>query len=270
MIMDNLPIVRTSERALVRKCPQAWFWAYRMGLVVPDGLMSDHLWLGIGVHEALAQWYKKGKRRGRHPAQFFDEWAGDDIRYIRTYMDDEHREWYDEPKYEDAHELGFAMLENYVEEYGKDSDWEVLATEQPFKVKISRQGQPLAYFASRFDGVIRSAEDGQVYLLEHKTAGSIRTAYLDLDDQAGAYWAVASSVLREKGILGPKENIAGIIYNFLRKWMGDDRPQDEHGNYLNKDGSVSKKQPPPAFQRETVTRSPAESRTQMERLAAEV
>jgi Zierdtviridae exonuclease len=123
---------------------------------------------------------------------------------------------------------------------------------------------------STFDGVFRDEEDGRIYLMEHKTAGQIQLAYLDLDPQAGAYWAVAAPICRKQGWLGPGEVIAGIQYNFLRKTLPDDRPKNELGECLNKDGTVSKRQPPPAFVRHIVERAPEEARTEMELLADEV
>jgi len=227
---------------------------------------ADALWFGIGIHEALALWYLKGTKRGPHPADTFEAWAGDEINFARTYLD----ETFDEPVWVDAKELGIAMLEQYVDYYGKDSQWKIISVEQPFRVRIMYKGTPVAYFASRWDGVLLNLEDGQIYLLENKTAAQIVTAYLELDDQGGSYWAVASHLLRQQGILKPKEQIAGIIYNFLRKAMPDERPYNEDGQYLNKDGSVSKRQPPKLFHREPVERSPLEQRTQLERIADEV
>jgi hypothetical protein len=50
-----------------------------------------------------------------------------------------------------------------------------------------------------------------------------------------------------------------MLYTFLRKAKKDERPKDDKtGAYLNQDGSVSKKQPPPYFHRELVYRSEAE------------
>lgn len=227
---------------------------------------ADALWFGIGIHEALAQWYLKGKKRGPHPAETFDVWAGDEINFAKTYLD----ETFDEPVWLDAHELGIAMLEEYVSAYGKDSQWDIISVEQPFRVRITRQKRPVAYFASRWDGVLRDAGDGKIYLLEHKTAAQIVTAYLELDDQGGSYWAVASQLLRAKGILKPNDHISGIIYNFLRKAKPDDRPQNELGEFLNKDGSISKRQPPQPFVRTVVDRSPKEQATQLQRIADEV
>jgi len=266
---DTLPILTTSERSLFKKCPQAWWWRYREGLV-KRGEAPDALWFGIGVHEALAAWYLKGERRGPHPAETFDTWVGEEIRFIRASMAERDTEWYDEPQYEDARSLGVAMLQGYVEKYGRDSDWDVIAIETPFRVRITRQGRPIGRFWSTFDGVYRDLSDGLVYLMEHKTAASIDTAYLEIDDQGGSYFAVATQLLRARGILGPTEHIAGITYNYLRKSMPDDRPVNELGQSLNQDGSVSKRQPVPQFVRQVVERAPSEVRTQMARMADEV
>jgi hypothetical protein len=227
---------------------------------------ADALWFGIGIHEALAPWYLKGKRRGPHPADTWVDWTDGEIAFAKTYLD----ETFDEPVWLDAVELGIAMLEEYVEVYGKDPQWEIISVEQPFKVRIMRQGKPVAFFASRWDGVLRNLEDGKIWLLENKTAAQIVTAYLELDDQGGSYWAVASQLLRAKGILKPGEKIEGIIYNFLRKAKPDERPQNEDGLRLNKDNSVSKKQPPKLFLREPMDRSPKEQNTQLARIADEI
>jgi hypothetical protein len=240
-------------------------WRFEDGLSA-TGETADALWFGTGVHIALAEWYKKGYRRGPHPADTFEKWCGDEIREIRASRED----WEDQAKYENARELGIAMLENYLDFYGHDRYWNVVAIEQPFKIRVEWHGKPIAIFMSTWDGVYRDKLDGRLYLMEHKTAAQVSTAYLELDDQGGIYWAVAGAWLREKGILKPGEEIAGIMYNFLRKTKGDDRPQDEGGAYLNKNGEVSKRQPPPAFVRKLVERSPREQSTQMIRLANEV
>lgn len=261
----NIPIIRTSERSSFRRCPQQWWWAYREGWT-PKGKQADARWFGIGVHIALAEWYNKGKERGPHPADTFADWCGSEIAFAKTYLTDT----FEEPVWEDSKELGVAMLTAYVEKYGKDSRWDIIAIEQPFSVNVVTGGKTIANFRSRWDGVFRDETDGQVYLLENKTAGQINTAYLPLDDQAGAYWAVASRVLRAKGTLKPKEEIAGIMYNFLRKSKPDDRPVNEEGLRLNQNGTASKRQPPPMFVREVVERSPKEQYAQMKRLADEV
>jgi hypothetical protein len=265
----NLPVITTTERNTVKTCPQKWWWRFREGLV-PNGEVADALWFGTGVHIALAEWYLNGYKRGPHPADTFEAWAGDEMREIRAQLTERDAEWYDEPKYMDAVELGIAMLENYVNTYGKDPGWQIIAIEQPFNVKVTSHGKAIAWFFSTFDGVMRSKDDGRIYLIEHKTASQIDLAYLELDDQAGGYWAVATAVLRGMKVLKPNEEIAGIVYNFLRKAKPDPRPRNADGAYLNLNGEVSKKQSSPPFVRHTVERNQGELRSQMQRLADEV
>jgi PD-(D/E)XK nuclease superfamily len=226
---DDIPILRTSERTAFKRCAWRWFQEYRMGYR-PKGVQADALWFGIGIHEALGNWYQKGKRRGPHPADTFQYWAGDEMSWAKTYLDD----GYDAPVWEDAVELGIAMLEGYVDFWGKDSQWQILAIEQPFSLKINRGGKPIVRFQSRWDGVFRDLADGEIYLLETKTAAQVILSYLELDDQGGSYWAAACQVLRAKGVLKPNEDIAGIQYNFLRKAMPDDRPVNKDGQRTNK------------------------------------
>jgi len=224
----DLPTLRTSERAAAKRCVWRWWQEYRMGWQ-PRFKQADALWFGIGIHQALAEWYLKGKKRGPHPAETFEAWCGDEIAYARSYLDDN----FEEPVWYEAKDLGVAMLEGYVDYWGKDSQWSIISTEQPFAVTITSHGRPVAIFRSRWDGVFRDLRTGKVYLLETKTAQSVDTAYLELDDQAGAYWAVASFLLRKAGVLKKDEEIEGIQYNFLRKKMPDERPVNADGLATN-------------------------------------
>lgn len=269
MSVNEPRIVTTSERALAKRCPQAWTWRYREGLV-KKGETADALWFGIGVHEALAAWYLRGRKRGPHPADTFEDWVGDEMRFIRAQYAEKDWDWYDEPLYEDARILGTEMLTAYVDLYGDDPEWDVIAVETPFKIGIVRAKKKIGRFWSTFDGVYRDTNTGEIWLMEHKTTAQIDTAYLELDDQGGAYYAVAADLLRSRGVLKPGQNIAGIMYNFLRKSMPDDREKNEEGLSLNKNGSVSKRQPVPMFRREPVERSASEVQSQMERLADEI
>jgi hypothetical protein len=161
-----------------------------------------------------------------------------------------------------------------VKHYGKDPELETVAIEQPFQIEIydgrTKGGSPLAYFAGTFDGVLYDHEDGHYYLWEHKTAASISTAFLQLDSQAGGYFAVADYVLRSLGLLEASEAIEGVLYNYLRKAVPDLRPRNAEGRYLNKNGEVSARQPQAEFHREVVERNPGEVQSQLRRLRDEV
>ena len=303
---SSLPIITTSERSAFNQCNRKWWWRFREGFLSKDET-ADALWFGIGVHEALAQWYRKGHRRGQHPAKYFRAWVGDEIREIRAQYADRENGWQDEALYVDAGVLGEAMLDNYILKYGRDPNWNVICTERKFSVNISYHGKVIGTFKSTFDGVYYDENDGLYKLMEHKTAGQISTAYLELDNQGNSYYAVASQVCRAQGLIPDGEEISEITYNFLRKTEGDDRPENAEGqklnnptkahyvealtgvdgwteaqlrkmtvgeldsiaaaNYLVVQGDVSKKQPPPPFVREPVSRQRRDAQQAMRNLA---
>lgn len=262
------PQVRGSERQLFKRCQWAWQQAYRFGL--RPKRVKDALWFGELVHISLAGWYRPGRRRGIHPAEAFAKLAeNESMRYLKTAdATDEAR-----ATYTDMRDLGVAMLEGYVQLYGKDEQWEVLAPEQTFSLDIpfmehwtDETREFLAKYVGTYDLVFRDLATGWIWLGEHKTAKTIRTGHLKLDDQAGPYFATARQNLLKARLMRPNEHFKGIMYNFLRKALPDPRPVDKDGYSLNKDGSRSKVQPAKLFLRHPVNRTRAEQRSQLLRI----
>lgn len=275
-----MPILRTSERKSFKRCPQQWHWAWRQGLR-RNGFTANALWFGSGIHLALAERYKyKGLRRGKNVLKVWRDYVNDEIAYVRTLplgsagVDEE-------PVWVSALELGEAMLGEYLDRYGKDERWYWIATEQSLEIDIPRPRgyrvsvlnaeSPLVTYGMTFDGAARdeASQHGDLWLFEHKTAKAIMLQHLSLDDQAGSYWAFAHDALLRAGLITAKQHLEGIMYNFLRKAKPDSRPRNAAGEYLNKDGSVSKSQPSPLLVREPVHRTPTERRTQVARIQAE-
>lgn len=307
-----VPMIRTSGRKSFKHCPQQWEWAWNQGLK-RRGTEADALWFGTGVHVALAEWYIPGVKRGVDPRYTWEKWVNEEIRQIKTVDTVEglpadnivHR-------FVEAKELGLQMFSRYLNEYGQDEHMEMLSREQPFSVGIPhpKTKKKITDLKGTFDGAHRDLRDGFIYLDEHKSAATIRTRHLVIDDQAGTYWAVATHVLRKQGLIGEKEQLRGIIYNFLRKAADDERPMNADGLYCNKPvkqnyfdalegvdgwtlgalkklkvdeldsvavanfievlGEPSKQQPPAYFLREFVPRTRVERRGQIERIGAEV
>ena len=261
--MPRQIIIRTSERRSLKRCPAQWDWAWRKGL--EPNATDTKLWVGQGIHLALAEWYKPGFVRGDVPAKTWLKFVGDEARYVR-----DNKGIIDDQTWVDARDLVAHMLLNYVENYGDDSNWDVIATEQSFEVVIRLSNGQTIIYTGTFDGVYRDRMTGKLWLMEHKSAASIpSTGYLELDDQAGSYFAFAEPVLKSKGIMHDDEHLEGIMYNFLRKAMPDDRPQDENGRFLNKDGTVSKRQGTPLFMRHPVWRSPKQRVKMVNNIIAE-
>jgi hypothetical protein len=241
---SKLPIIRTSERRDFGRCPWRWHQAWRRGLV-PLGQDAPALIFGGWVHEALAAWYcGPGLKRGPHPAETFEKVSDTDLLHIRTEARSRGQaaeggtEFFIEEKMVPALELGRVMLEGYVEFWGSDDSWSVIEPERSGELLVvdptTEEARPLAYYGFTYDLIYRDLADGSVKLGEHKTAKAISTDHLPLDPQAGSYWAIAGPHLRSLGMLRPKEDIAGITYNFLRKALPDDRPKNADGHATNK------------------------------------
>jgi hypothetical protein len=270
-------MLRTSERAAFMRCPQAWYWGYVEGLT-PIQERKEAADFGSLFHIALAEYYQPGTVRGMHPADSWDRLANQHISVIKTQelVNDELVN-----KWEDFHELGLQLAEAYVEHYQGDPHWDVLDAERRFAVTIpdvrvppkihngKRGFTPICTLVGTFDLCYRDLSDGLVKMVDHKTATAIYTGHLALDPQASTYIAVATHALREQGLIGPKEIVKGMEYNFIRKGKVDDRPQNERGEYLNKNGSVSKQQGRPLFQRYFVPRTLKERQRTIVRISQE-
>lgn len=274
----DLPVIRTSERSSFKQCPQQWWWGWHEGLRRPEDGDFSAADFGTGIHLALAEWYIPGRKRGRDPRDTWEQFIKDNRRVVVRTLDDDGI-----AKFENAADLGTIVLTEYLKEYGDDEDWEIIAPEQTFSVLIpdpdpygiGRNGGPtkaVARFVGTIDLVFRRLSDGKIFILDTKTCQSIPMSFewLEMDDQNAGYQAVATHTLREQGLIGPKETVRGMVYNYLRKAKPDDRPTDELGRSLNKDGSVSKRQPTKRFHREWIERTNTERKRTIKRIGEEV
>lgn len=263
---DGKYILRTGERSTWKRCRQKWHWSFVECL--EPYVSANPLRFGWLVHEALAAWYIPGQTRGEHPAKVFDRMYYEMMERDSSSgfgQKDEDEAWID------ALVLGVEMLTNYVDHYGNEEEWlEIISPEMAFQVDVpDKHGDYLTTYAGKIDAVYRDVNTGDVGLLEHKTAKAIQTNHLALDEQAGSYWAFAPYVLRHLGVLKPDEPLRHILYNTLRKGKKDDRPTNEFGHSLNKNGSVSKNQPSPLFDRTKVYRDRADRDNLIYRVRAE-
>jgi hypothetical protein len=268
------PMVRTSERSSFKRCVQQWQWGYVEGLKPRDE--APALRFGSLVHKALEVRYPPGIKRGPKPAETFEKAYHAELKEAEKLWGfrDADEEW------ESALDLGVDMLEAYVEEYGRDEEWEVIASEMTFKVPIytpfierpgegegylqldgslSARKRVLFYYVGTMDGVWKSRMDGGVRINDYKTTKGDPERESEgktFDEQSTAYWTWGVDWLIKKKILKPKDQEAldGMLYTFLRKAKRDERPQNADGYYLNKDGSVSQKQPPSLFHRALIYR----------------
>lgn len=189
---------------------------------------------GSLVHGSMERYYKRGRKRGPHPARTFRRL------YDKELVEQTRFGFYDQDgKWEEARDLGVAMLTHYVDHYGDDSHWEVLATEVPFKTPVrTRSGTILFYYVGILDLIVRdhSERSKPLFVADHKTTKNdpTKVGYLAMDEQAGAYWTFGVDWLYEQGILLPRQNLRGIVFNYLRKAALDSRPTNDLGQSLNK------------------------------------
>jgi hypothetical protein len=231
--------VRHSERVDYKRCPKKWYWHWRLGLFPKQ--TSAALELGTWMHEALARYYS-GTQQGL--AGYFID-VTDSV--LKQFEGPEHTL----QQLEELIGLGIAMAEAYDKRYA-DETVDVVAAEIPLEFPIrDDDGTIVAIHKLKPDLVFRDAERN-VWLMEHKTAKQIRLEHLPIDDQARPYAAMAEIALRRAGVISNRDQFKGVMYNFLRKALPDEREMDAQGKYLNKNGTVSKRQPTPVFVRHPI------------------
>lgn len=262
----DLPIVRGGERATYKRCEKKWYWAWRRGLV-PRQKSFGPLELGGWWHEALAVWYGKGHNRVGELPEHFVAIAEASLELAQRNKAPEHVL----EKAEELIALGEAMAVGYVAKYGDDPGIFVIATEVhlEFTIPDPETGVILARHRLTPDLVFLD-DHGVVWLMEHKTAKSIQTEHLRIDDQARPYSAMARRALINAGIIKSDMRFGGMLYNYSRKALPDLRRQNEQGKYLNQNGSVSKKQPPPYFERKPIVLSRQAKVITLERVQDEI
>lgn len=260
--MPDLPLIRSHERIDFKRCPKKWYWKWRLGLT-PKAKEFGALELGSWMHLALAQRY--GNKRRMKLRHWFNAIAGEALRQARIAEVPEHLI----AQAKELAQLGLAMAEAYDVRYGRDPDVHVLAAEIPLEFRITDYAGKLVAVHKLKPDLVYADQHGDVWLMEHKTAASIRTEHLVIDDQARPYVAMAGRALANAGVIKDPDQFKGVMYNFLRKAIPDSRPTNEKGEYLNKDGSVSKSQPPPYFVRYPVVLPRPAKRRALERLQSE-
>lgn len=230
---SGLPMLRTSERSTFRRCH--WKWWMEFEECIKPTIDVPPLRFGTLIHEALAGYYKVGIRRGPRPADTFEvlyeadltDAAGKTKHYSKPEID---QAW---SKHRD---LGLDMLTGYIDHYGKDDEWKVLATEYPFKTIVNHpiRKTPWFWYTGVVDGLWQSRSTSRIVLPDHKTAASITLQYLQMDDQATSYWTWGFDALVNARLIPATTKLDGMLFNFLRKSMEDPREKDAEGFARNK------------------------------------
>lgn len=120
------------------------------------------------------------------------------------------------------------MYQGYIERYGFDPQWEILAVEVKFQARLrGASGDSPYILKGKLDLVIRDRKSQKIWVVDHKSGANLPVEEdLDLADQFGLYiW-----LMQEAGI-----PVIGAIHSANRTTRNaGDKPenQDEEGNPL--------------------------------------
>ena len=180
-----------------RNCPRKYQLRYIECLRRPE--RPEALAFGSVIHDALERWHKLQGETNR-------------LLKVLDRIDEQFPDRDHDPAIRRIWHLARAMFEGYAARYPSES-FEIIEVEKEFTAPIinpdtGRASQTFV-IAGKADGIVRL--DGDLYLLEHKTASNITSDYLDrlwTDTQIALY----SHYLRQLGY-----PIVGVIYNVLLK-----------------------------------------------------
>ena len=213
--------IRTHEVIDFLQCKFKWYLGYVLGYQPEEHPMMSAMQFGTDVHEALARYYDYNKSVSAPNC-----YNGNDP-------------------------LVKAMLDSYSNTV-HDVPERTLAVEPEMHCDFTVRNHCVRYLM-RPDAVVHIEQPiGEyvtpgIYLLEHKTRTELPRAltYLSIDTQRCSYDAlfplIAKDFIPELRSVNVESSFRGIMYNFLLKTSGDNRPVNERGEALNRDGMVSKR-----------------------------
>lgn len=150
-----------------RNCPKLYFWKYVERLETSERVDAP-LSVGRAFHKALQAWYLWRKRvqyGGDVPPM--DEFV--DI--IKTKLSEQYRNRGGDENARLSWHLVTVMFDQYIERYGRDRDWRIIAVEMPYEVPIinpeTKRASPSFWLMGLIDIVVESR--GLIKLGDHKT-----------------------------------------------------------------------------------------------------
>ncbi len=201
-------------------CRRKWYFSSQMRLGLTPAQLSSPLFAGQGAHVALEHGYKACVERGE---MRFDtdaaiaalhEWIDTREARMEEVLGALSRD--DSQRIESTRTLLTTMIQHYgmwVAANNMDVGLRLAGTEYRFRVPISSTD---FVYAGRFDGLVQSKRSGKYYLLEFKTARSIKTqdfSSVMRGMQAAAYVWAARQLYKD---------VEGIVYRALRKREPDE------------------------------------------------
>jgi hypothetical protein len=206
----RVAVIRTSDRGGFKRCRRRWGWQshLRGNLTTIEGVAP--LWFGSGIHFALEDYH--GYKNYPHPIKAFED-------YVKaTYKQEKLTGKRLPMNWPDLVVLGRGMLSYYVDTWlvARDPLKTFVVDGRPqvevnalVKVPFQNEFYDEVYYAVTLDRVVEG-DDGDLYIVDYKTAQRIQTQFFQTDPQISAYCWIASR-------LYPGRRIGGFIYQQHRK-----------------------------------------------------
>lgn len=193
MTDDDAPeiIVSYSELSTFRQCPLKHHLAYQRRWRKPtpedSALTRGTLW-----HTVLEEHYKtisQSKYAGKKRTEAQDK------RILAVAWERIIPHLFDENGAQTPNqELITWMYQGYVEKYGTDQRWKIIATEHQILVPLLDENGNVSRYVLKvkIDLIVMDLQHGFIWIIDHKSCGDLPKQFdLDLDDQFGLYqWAV--------------------------------------------------------------------------------
>ena len=242
----GLQIISYSEMDTFRQCPlkhqlsykERWKKPWKIGTPLSRGSLWHHL---MEAHyTVIMKHYPNGKNRipkNQIQAVLDEAWEA-----VREYLYDSKTGAQDEDQV-----IATWMYHGYVEMYGVDNDWQIIAIEYPFEVQLDDlDGNPAPFaLKGKIDILAMDRKLGGFWIWDHKSGADLPTQMsLEIDDQFGGYtWAMHK--------LGYK--MRGSMHSAARTKMNKG---DQPGAILN--GNVKKQTLDQRFSRTPLNRTEQE------------
>jgi hypothetical protein len=200
------------------QCARRWDYASDNRQALDPKEPQPALFFGTGIHKGLESFYS-----GKNPVEAFEAWFWEELKAIRAKCDVDVEM---EGQLMGMLPLGKGMLAHYVSHYATEP-LKVLRAEMKFEVPIPGCETEPGFLVGTIDGKAQYGSS-RIWALEHKSfADAMPAGYLDLDIQMTAYpWALRA--------LFPSEDIAGTLYNGLRKKLPSVPPLLKDGKAISR------------------------------------
>jgi len=204
-------IVSYSELDTFRQCPLKHHLAYVMRYTKPKPLDSA-LGKGSLYHQVMEGHYRRiFEEQGKHkngviPLDREKSLLAEIYHDVVTPMlwDEKQGFW------SETHELIDWMYRGYVQQYGIDRQWKIVAVEHNIVTPLrdARGRRTRYHLKAKIDLIVMDRSTGKLWVIDHKSGQNLPTQMdLEIDDQFGLYtWA-----MREVG-----KRIAGTIHSANR------------------------------------------------------